>query len=207
MRHLLSTIALCSLLALGASTGAQEFLSPKPLVPNKPVTATKPAPKPQAGAPVTQATVAQTTKPDISESGGDWLLQCIPAPARSCQISQRRVNPTNQSLLIWMELARTTAPREVTQVTVMLPLGLRINSTLGLKADDQAFKSAPIVTCVTAGCVHAVELATSDVDALLKAQAITTEVMDLRGQRYALTISMRGFHDAYLKTALYLRQK
>jgi invasion protein IalB len=193
------------------SAGAEEFLSPKPLVPNKPVSAAKPAakpaPKPQAGAQVQQAAASPAVKPDNSESVGDWLLQCSPAPARSCQISQRRVNPSNQAMLIWMELARVTAPREATQITVMLPLGLRINSSLGLKADAQPFTSAPIVTCIATGCVHAVELSASDIDALLKTQAITTEVMDLRGQRYGLTISMRGFNDAYLKTALYLRQK
>ena len=189
---------------------AEEFLSLKPIAPQaKPAAAPKPAANPQAkpqAGPGQQMPTASSAAPEILEEVGDWKLQCGSAPTRNCQMSQRRVNPESNQLLIWMELTRTYTPKETNQLTVMLPLGLRVTTPLAVTVDGQPFVSFNIVTCVTAGCIYAQEIGATEVQTLLKAQRINTEVSDLRGQRFALTVSMRGFDNAFLKTALYLRK-
>ena len=203
-----------AVLAIAVTAGqlacAEEFLSPKPIAPQaKPAVAPKPAAKPQAkpqAGPGQQMTTASGAAPVILEEVGDWKLQCGPTPARNCQMSQRRVNPESDQFLIWMELTRTNTPKETNQLTVMLPLGLRVTTPLAVTVDGQPFASFKIVTCVQAGCIYTQEIGAPEVQTLLVAQRINTEVSDLRGQRFALTVSMRGFDNAFLKTALYLRK-
>jgi invasion protein IalB len=206
MRSAIFPIALIA----GQLARAEEFLSPKPLAPQaKPAAAPKPAvksvTKPQAG-PGQQMTTANSAALELLEEVGDWKLQCGSTPARNCQMSQRRVNPESNQLLIWMELTRTNTPKEMNQLTVMLPLGLRVTTPLAVTVDGQPFAAFNIVTCVPAGCIYAHEMGSPEVQALLQAQRINMEVSDLRGQRFALTVSMRGFDNAFLKTALYLRK-
>ena len=197
-------------LAVGiVAAAAQDFLSPSPMVQQpttrqKPQPARAPAAPPQAS-PSQAAAGAAAVKPDISNTFGDWLLQCFSKPARMCQISQRRINPNNQALLIWVELTHSMTPKPVWQLAVMLPLGFRIAPTLGVRADDQLLLDLPIVTCVPAGCVHAAEMPAAGLDNLQKAQSFGTQITDLKGQTYAVNVTMRGFDDAYLKSALFLK--
>ena len=196
------------LVAMTDSVTAEEFLSPKPLAPaTKPAPAQKPQQKPPAQKPNAPAQGAATAAPklDISEEIGDWKLQCLAAPAKNCQMSQRRINPSNNQLLIWMELTRSTSPKESNQLSVMVPLGLRA-APLVLSVDDQTFASMQLLTCIQTGCIYGGELSQTEVQTLLKGTQIKTEVQDLRGQRFALTISMRGFGSAFLKTAVYLQK-
>lgn len=201
-------IAASLLLVAGQSAKAEEFLSPKPLVPQaKPAPAQKPPPKPATQRPAAGAQqAANTPKFDISEEIGDWKLQCLATPAKNCQMSQRRVNPSNNQLLIWMEVTRSTTPKETNQISVMVPLGLRATTPLVLTVDDQSFASVQLLTCIQTGCVYGAELSQTELQTLLKGNLVKTEVQDLRGQRFALTISMRGFGKAFLKTAVYLQK-
>jgi len=203
-------VAACAalVLAVGIKTAAaQEFLSPKPTVQvQHPLNQNRPpAPAPAAPSPSQAAAGAVAVKPDLSEEIGDWRLQCFAKPGRTCEFEQRRVNPSNQALVIWVELARSLTPKPVWQLTVMLPLGFRIAPSLGVRADDELLLDLPIVTCVPAGCVHAAEMPVAGLDTLQKAQTLGTEIVDLKGQRYALNVSMHGFKEAYLKGALFLK--
>ena len=83
--------------------------------------------------------------------------------------------------------------------------GLQDGAHLGVRADDELLLDLPIVTCVPAGCVYAAEMPVAGLDTLQKAQTFGTEIVDLKGQRYALNVSMRGFNEAYLKSALFLK--
>jgi invasion protein IalB len=199
--------AVSLLIVASQSAKAEEFLSPKPLVPQaKPAPAQKPPPKPAARTNAPAQEAANAPKFDISEEIGDWKLQCLATPAKNCQMSQRRVNPSNNQLLIWMEVTRSTAPKETNQISVMVPLGLRATTPLVLTVDDQSFASVQLLTCIQTGCVYGGELSQTELQTLLKGNLVKTEVQDLRGQRFALTISMRGFGNAFLKTAVYLQK-
>lgn len=204
---------------------AQDFLSPTPMVPRpspqqqqmqRPAPQQQKAPAPQAQPPRAQpqpqraaAPAAGAAQPalDISEEVGDWRLQCTSKPARACKISQRRVSQINQSMLIWVELTRSLQPEPKNLMTVMVPLGIRITPTLDMRADGKTFIEPSIVTCVAAGCVHSIELQTQRLDALQDVKLVTTQIADVQGRSTNIEVSMRGFRDAYLKTALYLRAK
>jgi invasion protein IalB len=208
---MLHQLCLSAILLAGTTVaGAEEFLSPKPLAPpQKQAPAQKPVAKPaqKPNTPAQQQTAATNpTKIDISEEIGDWKIQCLASPNKNCQLSQRRVNPNNNQLLIWMELTRSFVPKETNQISVMLPLGLRAVTPLTLTIDDQKFTAVNLVTCIPTGCVYGGELSAAELQTLTKADLIKTEVQDLRGQRFGLSISMRGFGNAFLKTALYLQK-
>ena len=78
---------------------------------------------------------------------------------------------------------------------------------LGVRASGELFLNIPIVTCLSTGCVYATEMPVAGLETLRKTQTLGTEIVDLKGQRYALNISMRGFDQAYLKSAQVLKEK
>ena len=146
-------------------------------------------------------------KPDLTDEIGDWLLRCFSKPDRLCQLSQRRVNPKNQALLIWMELTHFVTPKVGWQLVVMLPLGFRLAPNLPVRADGELLLTMPIMTCVSEGCVYSAEMPIAGLESLRKSQALATEIVDLQGHRYALEVSMRGFNQAYHKNELVLKEK
>jgi invasion protein IalB len=164
------------------------------------------APSGQPAAPAAaSAQPGQAAKPTLVEEIGDWRIQCFAQPARACQLSQRQINPANKSLLVWMELTRTTAPKPANMLAVMLPLGFRISPVLNVDADKALLVGVPIVTCLPTGCVHSGEINNGGIQRMLKAKAITTQMTDMNGRTYQVAMSMRGFRDAFAKTASFLR--
>ncbi len=210
--------AVCALLtpAFGiVAASAQEVLSPKPMIEHRPIQTRPPASGPALNSPGTKPTAspsqavagAGAVKPDLNEEFGDWLLQCFSKPNRLCRLSQRQVNPKNQAMLIWVELTHSVTPNVTWQFVVMLPLGFRLAPVLGIRTNSELFLNMPIVTCVSTGCLYSAEIPVAGLETLQKAQALETEIADLKGQRYALKVSMRGFDQAYLKSALVLKVK
>ena len=217
LRHA-RAVAACAMLvpAFGImAASAQEVLSPKPMIEHPPVQTRPPAAAPAQNSPAgkrattpSQAVAgAAAVKPDLTEEFGDWQLRCYSKPNRACQLSQRQVNPTNQALLIWVELTNFVTPKPGWQFVVMLPLGFRLAPTLGIRADDELLLNMSLVTCVSAGCLYSAEMPVAGLETLRKSQKVGTEIVDLKGQRYALNLSMRGFNDAHLKSALVLKGK
>lgn len=204
-----------AIVAIGAAIGiavgcgaaqAQDFLSPQPLVRQK--SPAKPAPARQnQRAQQANATAPAAPKPVIAENVGDWRLQCFAKPARACQISQRRINPANNSMLIWVELTRSLKPKPNDRFAVMLPLGFKIEPTLTVEAEGKTFVETPIVTCIPAGCLHQLDLTPARVEQLQDTKRLTAQMVDMRGQRIALPVTMRGFKQAFLKSAVFLRGK
>jgi invasion protein IalB len=206
-------VLLPSLVGIVAAS-AQEMLSPKPMVEHQKI-----QPRPPANAPAQNSTAekpaaspsqavagAGAVKPDLSEEIGDWLLQCFSKPSRQCQLSQRQVDPKNQALVIWVELTHFVTPKSGWQLVVMVPLGFRVAPNLGVRAGDELFLNMPILTCVAAGCVYSAEMPVTGLETLRNSQKLSTEIVDLKGQRYALNVSMRGFDKVFLKSALVLKE-
>jgi len=197
------------MLAVGiiASSG-QEVLSPKPMIdqpyvrpgPRTPAPATKAQADKRPASPSQAVAGATALKPEFTEEIDDWQLQCFPKPSRACRLAQRQLNPKNNSLVIWVELTKYMQPKVMWQMVVMIPLGFRLAPILGLRAGGALLLDMPLVTCVPAGCVYSAEMPAAALDTLKDATALGTEIADLKGQRFALNVSMRGFSKAYLKS-------
>lgn len=206
-------VAVCAALALAVSikaSAAQDFLSPQPLIQN-PFHQKRP---PRRSRTVRRRKVASraavggvVAKPDVSEEIGSWRLLCFRKPSRVCKLSQRRINPKNRALLIWVELTHALKPKPDWQMAVMLPLGLRLAPDLGIHADDGVLIDLPIVTCIRRGCVYSAQMPIVGLETLETSRILGTEVTDLAGHRYSLKLSMGGFNQAYLKSALVLKEK
>ena len=215
----LRALAACAMLATAfgivAASAQQEVLSPSPMTERPSIQTRPPATgpalnspaSPRATTPSQTAAGAGAVKPDLSQEIGDWLLRCYSKTGRACQLSQRRVNPKTQALVIWVELTHAVTPKAAWQLVVMVPLGFRIAPDLGIRAGSELLLNMPIVTCVSAGCVYAAEIPVAGLETLRKTQTLETEIVDLKGQKYALNVSMRGFDQAYLKSAQVLKAK
>lgn len=215
---LLRTVGVLAVLMLAvgiiASSG-QEVLSPKPMI-NQPYVRSgphnaPPAPKSQVdtrpASPSQAVAGAEAIKPEFTEEIADWQLQCFPKLGRACRLAQRQINPKNKSLVIWVELTKYMQPKAAWQMVVMLPLGFRLAPILGLRAGGKLLLNMTLVTCVPAGCVYSAEMPVAALDTLKDSTTLGTEIDNLKGQRFAINVSMRGFSQAYLKTERVTKDK
>ena len=147
---------------------------------------------------------ATPQKPDLAEDNGDWRLECFSAATAQCHLFQRRVDPGTQSLLVWAEVTRA-GPEQ--KLTVMIPLGLRAQPTLGLQSAGRIVASLPLVTCVPAGCVHTVPLTPVLLKTLQDARDLSAVVTRLDGQSLGLQLSMRGFVEANIRLAMFFKTR
>jgi invasion protein IalB len=216
--RLSQVVAACVALASFAgvvAASAQQVLSPDSMIDHPFIQSKPPAiapapisPRAEASAAPSQAAAGEAAgKPDLTEEIGDWRLQCFSKPARACRLSQRQVTKQDHSLLIWAELTHFITPKEKWLFVVMLPLGLKVAPVLDVRAGGELFLNMPIVTCVPAGCVYSADVPAAGLETLRKSQTLATEVADLKGHKYPINVSMHGFTQAYLKSAIVVTQK
>lgn len=211
-------LSLGAVAALGVSAHvavAQDWLSPRPLSPQQMQQNQQPRPQTQQQqrpaqkpAPSRSGQAAQqgAVKPDLAQLIGDWRIQCFSKPARSCQISQRQVNPKTKQLVFMIEVTRVSSPKPSNSLSVMLPLGVRLGPPLLLSADQRSVATVPLLTCLPAGCVHVTPVQDDVLNALRKVKALGTEMMAINGRSVPITISMRGFNDAMSRANDFIRR-
>jgi len=211
-------LSLGAVAALGVSAQfavAQVWLSPRPMSPEqmqqnqmpRPQTQQqqRPAQKP-APAPSGQAAQQGAVKPELAQVIGDWRIQCVSKPARSCQISQRQVNPNTKQLAFMIEFTRVASPKPSNTLSIMLPLGVRLGPPLLLSADQRSVATVPLLTCFSGGCVHITPIQEDVLNALRKVKGLGTEMMAINGRSVPITISMRGFNDAMGRANDFIRR-
>ncbi|MFN3890617.1 MAG: invasion associated locus B family protein [Beijerinckiaceae bacterium] len=148
---------------------------------------------------------AQPVSPDLIQVFNDWRISCVPRPNRACQITQRQVNPTNQSQILLAELTVVSQPKPRTILSMVVPLGVKLGQPLSLRNESGEVASLPLVTCTNAGCIHSGDISPKAVEMMRKAKSMNTTVADLRGQSAPLRLSVNGFEDAYQRVAAYLK--
>lgn len=204
-------------LALIGAASAQDYIGPA-ATPIKPkaapaAAAPKPAPAPApAPAPVAQnqqpaapgaAPGQQPVKPDVTESHGDWVLQCWKQKTRMCQVIQREVEAKSQKTILITTIS--AMPDKGYRLMMLTPLGLKAVQTLPVNVDNAAFVEIPMQACVAGGCVHVVELTPPLLAKLQSAGEISLTLTALNGQKLGLRVPVNGLKEALGKMSQYLK--
>lgn len=119
-------------------------------------------------------------------------------------MSQRRIDNASKATLLWLEIAATEKENTVYNVSLLTPLGMKINPTTPLLADNQVALSIPIFTCVAAGCVHKITTPRQTIDRHVSVKEIGTQVTAQNGQQIFLPLDKTGFPEAMAKMRSYL---
>jgi len=139
----------------------------------------------------------------LTETYGDWTVQCRPAGQGSaqsappdCQVSQELRRPeTGERVVLAAVTPAADGPGEV--ITLILPFGLLLSEGAGLSLDDTQFVTMPFRTCLSSvGCVAEKRLTADQVAQLASAAKMGVHMVALSGQPVLAELSLTGFGPA-----------
>ena len=142
----------------------------------------------------------------LVEQHGMWVFECSAygqEKVEYCTMQQVvSVEETGQ-LVLAMTIAHNPRTGEPVLIA-MTPLGVDLQSGMGLKVDDGPQLGAPFTTCQQIGCRAAAPLSETLLASLKAGNQITISY-SLRGQRVDAPVSLTGFTGAY--TALEAKRR
>ena len=134
----------------------------------------------------------------VSESYGDWTMNCNRAEARTdCVIIQSQGDRRTGKRLFSVELR---PPRDgKSEGLILMPFGLQIEPGVSFKLDDrQLGKGAPFSYCVTDGCLVPIILPTLATDAMKTATNLTISATKPDAKEPTIiTVPLSGFAAAF----------
>ncbi|CAO4165062.1 invasion associated locus B family protein [Methylorubrum populi] len=199
---------------------AEAAPKPKPQPrPRKPAPAKKEEAKETAKEPANAATSGPVLEPaaaasgpaqwpagarSISESYGDWTLNCNREESRTdCVIIQSQGDRRTGKRLFSIELR--PAKDGKSEGLILMPFGLQIEPGVSFKLDDrQLGKGAPYSTCVNDGCLVPISLPTLATDAMKVATSLTISATKPDAQEpTVITVPLAGFAAAFARAGAF----
>ncbi|AWI89788.1 invasion protein [Methylobacterium sp. DM1] len=140
----------------------------------------------------------------VSESYGDWTMNCNRAEARTdCVIIQSQGDRRTGKRLFSVELR---PPRDgKSEGLILMPFGLQIEPGVSFKLDDrQLGKGAPFSYCVTDGCLVPISLPTLATDAMKTATNLTISATKPDAKEPTIiTVPLSGFAAAFARASAF----
>ncbi|BAU91966.1 invasion associated locus B family protein [Methylorubrum populi] len=140
----------------------------------------------------------------VSESYGDWTMNCNRAEARTdCVIIQSQGDRRTGKRLFSFELR---PPKEgKSEGLILMPFGLQIEPGVSFKLDDrQLGKGAPFSFCVTDGCLVPVSLPTLATDTMKTATNLTISATKPDAKEPTIiTVPLSGFAAAFARASAF----
>ncbi|MDV2984803.1 UNVERIFIED_CONTAM: invasion associated locus B family protein [Methylobacteriaceae bacterium AG10] len=195
---------------------AEPAAKPKPR-PRKPApkkeehkeTAKEPAPPASSGTVLEPAASSGSAQwpagaSSVSESYGDWTMNCNRAEARTdCVIIQSQGDRRTGKRLFSMELR---PPKDgKSEGLILMPFGLQIEPGVSFKLDDrQLGKGAPFSFCVSDGCLVPVSLPTLATDTMKTATNLTISATKPDAKEPTIiTVPLSGFAAAFARASAF----
>lgn len=195
---------------------AEPAAKPKPR-PRKPApkkeehkeTAKEPAPPAPSGTVLEPAASSGSAQwpagaSSVSESYGDWTMNCNRAEARTdCVIIQSQGDRRTGKRLFSMELR---PPKDgKSEGLILMPFGLQIEPGVSFKLDDrQLGKGAPFSFCVSDGCLVPVSLPTLATDTMKTATNLTISATKPDAKEPTIiTVPLSGFAAAFARASAF----
>lgn len=179
---------------------------PKPVV-QTPVTPPLAAPAAPVAMPAAAAPAADASAQlpngasSIVETYGDWTVNCgIENAAKVCVLSQAQGNKETGQRTFAIELR---APKSgLSDGTVLMPFGLRLESGAVLKLDDKELgQGLRFATCIPQGCLLPFSFPAAATDAMKNAKNLAVVSQNLaNGQAVTFNISLNGFAAALARS-------
>ncbi|GJE72069.1 invasion associated locus B family protein [Methylorubrum podarium] len=140
----------------------------------------------------------------VSESYGDWTMNCNRAEARTdCVIIQSQGDRRTGKRLFSMELR---PPKDgKSEGLILMPFGLQIEPGVSFKLDDrQLGKGAPFSFCVSDGCLVPVSLPTLATDTMKTATNLTISATKPDAKEPTIiTVPLSGFAAAFARASAF----
>jgi invasion protein IalB len=160
------------------------------------LTGTKPAP----------AQAEQSTPTALSETFGDWMVNCQAAPdakKRVCQMVQQQVDSKTGQNVLMIALGAPDVKTGASSSTLVLPFGLDVTKGVQIKVDDTDLARATVSTCLPQGCIAPVTLDSKALAAMAKGkQAVINMTAFGAGKDVTGNISLKGFSAASARLAV-----
>jgi invasion protein IalB len=140
----------------------------------------------------------------VSESYGDWTMNCNRAEARTdCVIIQSQGDRRTGKRLFSLELR---PPKDgKSEGLILMPFGLQIEPGVSFKLDDrQLGKGAPYSFCVSDGCLVPVSLPTLATDTMKTATSLTISATKPDAKEPTIiTVPLSGFAAAFARASAF----
>ncbi|KAB7785040.1 invasion associated locus B family protein [Methylorubrum populi] len=140
----------------------------------------------------------------VSESYGDWTMNCNRAEARTdCVIIQSQGDRRTGKRLFSIELR---PPKDgKSEGLILMPFGLQIEPGVSFKLDDrQLGKGAPFSFCVSDGCLVPVSLPTLATDTMKTATNLTISATKPDAKEPTIiTVPLSGFAAAFARASAF----
>ncbi|PWK68258.1 invasion protein IalB [Aminobacter sp. AP02] len=151
-----------------------------------------------------QANAQDVTPSALSETYGDWIVQCVnaaapkqqeqePATKRICQVSQSLAQGNSNQRILMIVFEDTAKDKQPLAGTVIAPFGIDLQSGLALRIKDDVYAKAAYKTCLPQGCVAPVAV-DAKFEAALRANEKLTVAMTASdtGAPVTLDVSLKG---------------
>ncbi|OWU83567.1 hypothetical protein ATO6_16960 [Oceanicola sp. 22II-s10i] len=142
-------------------------------------------------------------QPYTKAESGDWLVQCMKAPAEgadeSCQLYQL-LRDENDNPVAEFSLFRLPAGGQAAAgATVVVPLETALIEDMMLSVDGAKGKRYRFSFCNQVGCFARIGLTQADVDSLKRGKAATLTIVPYAAPdvKLALNLSLTGFTAGY----------
>ena len=121
-----------------------------------------------------------------------------------CALTQQQLDKDSRQRVVAIEVNSITP--EKAEGTMVLPFGLAVSREVTLQIDGAAL-GAPLHfrTCIAAGCLVALSFDTQSVATLKKGTALAVNVTSDSGQPISFALSLKGFANAFDRTAALVR--
>ncbi|MEH3116769.1 MAG: invasion associated locus B family protein [Methylorubrum populi] len=140
----------------------------------------------------------------VSESYGDWTMNCNRAEARTdCVITQSQGDRRTGKRLFSVELR---PPRDgKSEGLILMPFGLQIEPGVSFRLDDrQLGKGAPFSFCVSDGCLVPISLPTLATDTMKTATSLTISATKPDAKEpTVITVPLSGFAAAFARASAF----
>jgi invasion protein IalB len=138
----------------------------------------------------------------ISETYGDWTVSCrLLEGQKQCLLLQAQGDTQTKQRIFEIELR--TPKDGKTEGTILMPLGLKLDSGAILSLDDKDLgQGLHFSTCTPQGCLLPVSLQTATTEVMKKGKVLTVASLNLNnGQVVTFKISLEGFAAASARVA------
>ncbi len=136
----------------------------------------------------------------LQETYGDWRVVCVNSDAKKvCALSQQQTDPGTRQLVLAVELSAPAPDRA--EGTLILPFGLALERPITLHVDNADGPVLRVRTCLPVGCLVGLTFDPTALARLKKGTVLTVNATADGGQPTSFRISLKGFSEAFDRTA------
>lgn len=139
-----------------------------------------------------------TKAQEIAES--EWTKRCNEKDKKSCEVFKILVEKNSKARIVEMAFGYPKDDSKLKKGTVragvILPLGIVLETGVGLQIDDGKLMTFPPHYCLSTGCYALVNIEKDILDTMKKGKTLNLFVKSLDGQNVRFVMNLKGLEEA-----------